>query len=324
MTDAERDALRVALAFAGALAGAEAWGLEASYLAPLLAGVLALSGARWWLALAMPAVAWVLCAVAAVLGDFGMRMPVALAVVLFGVFMLGFALSARRATSALGLLVLEGFALLPDTLGRYPEAADEVTHWVVGNAAAAAAAVLLSALLLPRRGPPVRHGPEAAPLLPPPRAAFALLAAVALVWGAAPAAAAPMLITVVVLLRAEGGIATSAGDRVFGTLFGGVLAVAATAAVEVVHALPVLALAALAGVWPLARLAVAPGRWQGAAARGLNAFAILFGQGFSMLQGDVEEGFGTRLEGLLAGLALAALLMLLLRRGGWTPRPARR
>ena len=318
----EREALRIALPFAAALVIAEVAALELSFLAPLMAGTMAVARTRAVTLLALPPLGAVLVGAAALLGDAGLRHPLPLGVVLFGIFTLGFAMSARRAAAPAGLMVLATFAVLPDILARRPEVAGDLTGWIAGNIAIASLCVLASHALFPCPAAEPR-AEDPAPPLPPARAAAALLAVVIAVWASQPANAAPILVSVIILLRADGGVLGSATDRLLGALAGGVLAAGATLAVEMAPTLPVLVAATLAFCWPAARGIAAGGRWEGASAKALNALAILQGQALSRFYADVDEGFGIRLGGVLLGLGAAFLLILLLRGEAPSRRAAR-
>lgn len=313
MTPALHEALRIAFAFTGALLAAELADIELTFLAPLMAGTMVVNRTRAGLVLVLPLVAWGLCLVAALLAEVGGRLPAVLGLALAGGFWLGFRLSRHAGTAAAGLVLLVMLATLPDAFARHPDSTDEVTRWMVANTAIACAAVLLLAVLMPARTP----DPPLAATEPPLSdgvAALALLLVVAAAWAAEPAGLLPFVVSVIVLLRADGGLHSSARDRLLGALAGGALALAATLLTELSPSLLMLGVATMLCVWPIARAAAEAGRWRGAAAKALIAMALLHGQGLSELYEDTDERFGIRLFGVIAGLAVGAAVVALLRR----------
>lgn len=320
MTPRTHEALRIALAFTGALLAAELAEIELTFLAPLVAGTLMVNRTRAGLVLLLPVVAWVLCLASALLAELGGRLPAALGLALAAAFWLGFRLSRGTATAAAGLVLLVALAALPDAFARYPDAVEEVTRWMVANAVIASAAALLVAALLPARTPdPPARATE--PPLPDATAALALLVVVLAAWAAEPAALLPFVVSVIVLLRADGGLASSARDRLAGAFLGGVLALAATLLTELSPSLLMLGVATLLCVWPIALAAAEGGRWRGAAAKALIAMALLHGQGLSELYEDTDERFGIRVLGVITGLLVGAAVVAVLRRPA-TARPA--
>lgn len=316
MTPAIHEALRIALAFTAALVAAEMAEIELTFVAPLVAGTLMVNRTRPGLVLLLPVLAFGLCLVSALLAELGGRLPALLLLLLAAGFWLGFRLSRRTASAPAALVLLVVLAALPDAFLRQPEAVEQVTRWLVANTAIASAAVLLVALLLPARTPdPPPATPD--PPLPDAVAALALLLVTAAAWAAETDALLPFVASVIVLLRADGGLRSSARDRLGGALAGGALALAATLLTELSPSLAMLAAATMLCVWPIARAAAEAGRWRGAAAKGLIAMALLHGQGLSELYEDTDERFGIRLAGVIAGLLVGAALVALLR-----PRPA--
>jgi len=315
------EALRIALAFAGALLLAESMDVGLSFLAPMVAATVLLHRTRRAMVLLLPVIAWVLSLFCAILAGIGMQLPAPLAILLLAGFWLGFRLSRHAATASAGLILLVALAILPDAFARHPDSVDEATRWVVANGAIASAVVLAVSWALPARAPaPPALMPD--PPLPDGTAALALLGVVVFVWAAELAAPVPLLISVIVLLRSEGGLRASGSDRLGGALAGGGAALAATLLTEMSPTLPVLALATLLCCWPLAVAAAAGGRWAGAGAKGLIAMAILQGQGLSELYADTDERFALRLVSVLFGLAIGALVLAVLARRGAAPIPA--
>jgi len=313
VTEREHEGLRIALAFTGALVAAEGLDVELSFLAPLVAGMVTIHRTRTLLLLLLPVIAWMLALLCAVLAEIGTQLPLPLALVLLGGFWFGFRLSRGAATASAGLILLVSLSVLPDSFARLPDSVDQVTRWMMANAAIASAVVLAVSWLLPARSlepPAISFDPP----LPDGTAALALLAVVLGVWAVEPASPVPLLVSVIVLLRAEGGLAASRTDRLVGALAGGALALAATLLTELSPSLPMLAMATLLCCWPIALAAAAGGRWRGAGEKALIAMAVLHGQGLSDFYEDTDERFGMRLFSVLVGLAIGAVLVALLRR----------
>lgn len=306
---AERAGLRVALAFAAALTLAEALDVEVGFIAPLVAVTLAAAPVRLGLTLALPFIMGLLVTLVAVAVEGLAGMPVALVVLLFGLFVLGFAISARPGVAPLGLLILVTCAVLPNLLNSFGEATEDLTVWVISNVAIAVGCALLAGWVV--GGEPVfaRKADYAQPL-PPLASAGVLMLAVLLVWVHEPKAAAPILFSVIITLRADGeppGQIIS--DRFLGAILGGAAALLTMSLSSLAQSLLTLALAALACAFPLALLAARRGRWSGVGFKGLKAMAILTGQGLSVLYEDTASQFWTRFGGVMLGLGFVAVML---------------
>lgn len=312
---AERTGLRIGVAFAAALTLAEASDIELSFIAPLVAVTLAAAPPRTTTMLVLPLVVGLLVTLVAFAAQALGGMPTALAVVLFGVFMLGFTLSARPGSAATGLLTLVGFAVLPDVLARAPEATSDITLWAMRDMAIAAASAILAGWVVGGQPAALARQQQAQPL-PPAAAAAVLLLAVLLVWLQEPKAAAPILFSVIITLRSDGEPPGQIiADRFLGALLGGAAALVATSIAALSASLPLLFAASLACAWPLALQVGRGGRWGAMAMKGLKAMAILTGQGLSLLYEDTADQFWTRFGGVILGLAFVAAALVVLR--GW-------
>ncbi len=314
----DRPALRIAFAFALALTIAQAADLEVTFIAPLVAGTLAAVPAPpLALLIGLPLIAWgIMIAVVAVTGLLA-SWPLALMLAMVGIFLVGFRLSARPQWAVITLLVLVLFAVVPDLVMRYPDAAGDMTDAIVRNCLAASAAVFLATRFFPTPATavpaPAMPTAFAAPI-PPLAAALALTAAAWAVWIIGPPAPGAVLVSVVIGLRPGGEPPErTLRDRYDAGLLGAGLAIVGTALIELAHSLIVLPLAVMVVTWPLARRIAAGGSSRAVAQKSLNAVAILLGQGMSALYEDTDERLGIRIAGVVIGLIYAALVLRLVR-----------
>ena len=322
----DRQAVRIALSMALALCLAESDPdrVQLSFLAPLIAAAVT-TGAPPPAAmlLGVPLMLWGACVAMGLALQALQGMPLALGVLLFAVFLTGFRAATRPGLALPGTLLLVVGAIVPSTLIRAPGLAGDVSGWMAANGAIAAAAVLVVRLLLPVR--PGTRDP-AAPIAPlaPGAAAGALLVAVLLVALVRPEASGAFLISVVLALRADvlppGAVMRA---RFGAALVGGGAAWLAWQVIGLAPSLPVLfTLVLLIAFW-LARRFLAGGPDAGIFLKSLNAFAILLGEGFSIVFEEADERFGIRLGAVILGLLYAMMALWLLRpRAGRARVPA--
>jgi hypothetical protein len=311
MEGAERAALRVALAFAAALTLIEAMDVEVGFIAPLVAVMLSAAPVSLGLLLAAPFIIALMVTLVALLVEGLATMPFVLLLVLFGLFVLGFRLSARPGVATIGLLVLVACAALPDVLLAQGEATDELVSIVFRNVAVAVGCTLAAGWLV--GGPPI-FAPRARVPQPLPAlgASAVLMLAVLLVWTYEPRAAGPLLLSVIITLRADGEPAVQIiPDRLLGAVLGGTAALVVSTMSTISTTLPVLATASLACAFPLALLAARRGAWSGVGFKGLTAMAILTGQGLSLVYEDTADQFWTRFGGVILGLGFVVAMLLL-------------
>lgn len=314
--DRDRRALRIALSMALALCLAEADPdhVQLSFLAPLAAAALT-TGATPPLAvmLALAPMVWVICVAVGLALQALHGMPLALGVLLFAVFLVGFRASAAPRLAVPGLLLLAVGAIVPSMLVAAPGLAGDLAFWMAANAAIAAAAVLVARLLLPEPPGEARPVTRSAPL-PPGAAAGALLCAVVLVALIRPEAGGAFLISVLLALRADVLPPEAVMRARFGAaLLGGGAAWLAWQVIGLAPSLPVLFALVLLIAYALARGVLAGGRNGGVFLKSLNAFAILLGEGFSVFFEEADERFGIRLGAVILGLLYAVAALWLLR-----------
>ena len=96
--------------------------------------------------------------------------------------------------------------------------------------------------------------------------------------------------------------------RLIAALMGGAMAFAVWEIIWVAPTLPVLAMSLLFASWLFARRFAEGGPDADLALKSLNVLAILIGEGFSVFYEDADDRFGTRLAGVLIGLAYVALV----------------
>jgi len=312
-----RLALRIALAFSGALALAEAADLGLTFIAPLVAAALAAGpGPSTALLVALPLGAWVLViAVAMLVEVFAGSAPLVFGTVLVLGLWTGFRMSLRPGGAAVfGLLALIFFAIAPMRLLAAPEAAEVVVNDVGRNVLVGTAVAWLIGLLVQGPDAPARKAQLVAPL-PPLTAALVTALAAWLVWVYEPPAPAAVLIGVIITLRAGPlpGISV-VRDRFGAALIGGAAAVLTVTVLTVAPVLPVLFLVLLSLAFALARPVAAHGAASALAMKSLNALAILVAEGYSPLFEDTEERLWIRIVGVLVGLLYASLALALLAR----------
>ena len=124
-----------------------------------------------------------------------------------------------------------------------------------------------------------------------------------------------IIVGIIIVLRSDGGSAYGVIlDRLIAALMGGAMALAVWELIWVAPTLPVLVASLLLAAWLFARRIVEDGPGTGLATKSLSVLAILIGEGFSILYEDADDRFGTRLAGVMIGLAYVALVVQLTRR----------
>ena len=240
--------------------------------------------------------------------------PVVLALLLLWVFWGGFSLIQNARFGTVGLIFLLVFAIVPQTLVKAPELDADLAWWFALDFALAVIADSMFSSLLPDPEPPRRVASP--PLLSPLGAAAALLFAVILIAAMQLPAPGAIIVGIVIVLRSDGSTAYGILlDRLIAALMGGAMALAVWEIVWVAPSLPVLATTLLFAAWLFARRIAEGGPGAGLAMKSLSVLAILIGEGFSVFYEDADDRFGTRLAGVMIGLAYAALLIWLAGRG---------
>lgn len=322
----DRRALRIAVSMALALCLAEIDPdrVQLSFLAPLAAAAMTTGAAPSVVALlALPPMVWAICTAMGFSLQLLHGMPLALGVLLFAVFLVGFRASTQPRLAVPGLLLLAIGAIVPSVLVGAPALGGDLADWMAANAAIAAVSVLVARLLVPERA--IEPEPAArVPPLAPGAAAGALLAAVVLVALVRPEAGGAFLISVVLALRADvlppGAVMRA---RFGAALVGGGAAWVAWQVIGLAPGLPVLFALVLLIAFLLARRFLAGGRDAGVFLKSMNAFAILLGEGFSVFFEEADERFGIRLGAVILGLLYAIAVLWLLRpRSGRLAVPA--
>ena len=219
--------------------------------------------------------------------------------------------NARLGT--LGLITLLVFAIVPQTLVKAPELDADLAWWFGLDFALAALADQIFRHIFSEPPPPPRVAPP--PLLSPPAAAASLLAAVLLTAAMQLPAPGAIIFGIIVVLRSEGKSAYGViVDRLFAALLGGATALAVWEIIWIAPTLPVLAASLLLAAWFYARRIAEGGVDAALAQKSLSVLAILIGEGFSAFYEDADDRFGTRLAGVIIGLAYVALIVWLARR----------
>jgi hypothetical protein len=316
MSSEQRRALRIALTFTVSFIAAELLraDLQLTFLAPLVAASLASQPkAPAAAALVLPLIAWTLITIAGLVLQSLVDKPVVLALLLLWVFWGGFTLMRQAHLGTLGLIILLVFAIVPQTLIKAPELAGDLAWWFALDFALAVAADLIFRRLLPEPPPPPHVMPPS--LLSPLGAAAALLLAVVITAAMQLPAPGAIIVGIVIVLRSDGGSAYGVIlDRLLAALMGGVMALAVWEIIWVVPSLPVLAVSLLFAAWLFSQRFAEGGPDAGLALKSLNVLAILIGEGFSVFYEDADDRFGTRLAGVMIGLAYVALILWLARR----------
>jgi len=313
MSSEQRRALRIALTFTVSFIAAELLraDLQLTFLAPLVAASLACQPkVPGRVALVLPLIAWTMVTIASLALQFLIDKPVVLALLLLWVFWGGFTLIQNPRLGTLGFIILLIFAIVPQTLIKAPELDADLAWWFGLDFALAVAADSIFRRLLPEPPPPQRIMPP--PLLSPLGAAAALLLAV--VFTAAMQLPAPgaIIVGIVIVLRSDGGSAYGVIlDRLIAALMGGAMALAVWEVIWVAPSLPVLVMSVLLAAWLFSRRIAEGGPDAGLALKSLNVLAILIGEGFSVFYEDADDRFGTRLAGVMIGLAYVALVVRL-------------
>ena len=306
-----RRGFRIALSFTAAFVLAEVmhWDLQLTFIAPVIAGMLAGGPKmRAGMLLALPVAVWLLVSVAGFAVGLMAAKPVVLSLFSLAVFHLAFRLHQAPRTASLGFLLLIVFAILPLNLIRGQELGSDLSRWFTINFAIAVGCELVTRTLLPD---PQRPGAIArAPQLPPLAAALALQLAVILAGSFQPPAPGATMIGVILVLRADGESAANViRDRFVAAFRGGAMAVAVWEVLWWAPSLPTLAGATFVGAFPFARRIARGGPGLGVATKSLNVLAILMGEGFSVLFDDADNRVWTRIVGVMLGLLYATLVL---------------
>lgn len=313
MSSEQRRALRIALTFTSSFVAAELLraDLQLTFLAPLAAASLACQPkVPGRVALVLPLVAWAIVAIAGLALQFLVDKPVVLAVLLLWVFWGGFTLMRNPHSGTLGLVILLIFAIVPQTLIKAPELDADLAWWFGLDFALAVAADLMFRGLLPEPPPPRRSLKP--PLLSPLGAAAALLLAVLLIAAMQLPAPGATIVGVVIVLRSDDASARGViMNRLLAALMGGAMALAIWEIIWVAPDLPVLATSVLLAAWLFSRRIAEGGPDADLALKSLNVLAILIGEGFSVFYEDADDRFGTRLAGVMIGLAYVTLVVSL-------------
>lgn len=316
MSSEQRRALRIALTFTVSFIAAELLraDLQLTFLAPLVAASLACQPkVLGRVALVLPLIAWVMVATAGLMLQFLIDKPVVLALLLLWVFWGGFTLLRNSRLGTLGLIILLVFAIVPQTLIKAPELDADLAWWFALDFALAAAADAIFRGLLPE--PPPSPRMMAPPLLFPLGAAMALLLAVVFTAALQLPAPGAIIVGIIIVLRSDGGSAYGVIlDRLIAALMGGVMALAVWEIIWAAPSLPVLAASLLFAAWLFSQRIVEGGPGAGLATKSLSVLAILIGEGFSIFYEDADDRFGTRLAGVMIGLAYVALVVWLAQR----------
>jgi hypothetical protein len=316
MSSELRRAFRIALSFTAAFVLAESlhWDIQLTFIAPVIAGMLA-SGpaARVGTLLVLPILVWLLVTAAESAVGLMAGKPMLLGLFSLAVFHLAFRLHQDPSRATIGFLLLIVFAILPLNLIRAQELGSDLTRWFVLNFAVAAGCELITRTLLPDPGRPAAVA--RLPQLPPLASALALQVAVILTATIQPPAPGAVMIGVILVLRADGESAAHVvRDRFVAAFLGGAVAVAVWKVLWLAPSLPTLAGATFVGVFPFARRVARGGPGIGIAMKSINVLAILLGEGFSVLFDDADDRISTRIAGVIIGLVYAALVLLTTRR----------
>ncbi len=307
------EALRIAAGFTLALVLAEILELQLTFISPLMAGAL-LVGAPLAVAqlVALPVIASVSVFLAGFVSQLFQNMPLVLCLCLWGIYLAAFRMSAREATQSIGLMLLVVFAIIPEVMIKAPEAAPDVARWFGANFLVASASVFVMQVIMPRPAGPRELRAIRVPPMPAAAAATTLLLAVLLATKLEPPAIGAALVGVVITLRPD--IVQPRQiirDRLLAALVGGAAAVLAWEMTWLAPSLGVLAASTLLMAWLIARRIVLRDALSGAAAKSLNAFAILVGEGFSVFFDDTDERVWTRIVGVVIGVTYVALALSL-------------
>lgn len=321
MSSEQRRGLRIALTFTAAFIAAELLraDLQLTFLAPLVAASLASQPkVRGRVALVLPLIAWTMVTIAGLVLQFLIGKPVVLALLLLWVFWGGFTLMRNPRFGTLGLIILLIFAIVPQTLIKAPELDADLAWWFALDFALAVAADAIFRNLLPEPAPPQRIAPP--PQLSPLVAAAALLLAVVLIAAMQLPAPGAIIVGILIVLRSDGASAYGVIlDRLIAALMGGAVALAVWEIIWLAPSLPVLALSVLFAAWLFCRRFAEGGPDAGLALKSLSVLAILIGEGFSVFYEDADDRFGTRLAGVMIGLAYVALIVRLAQPPEWAP-----
>ena len=316
MSSEQRRALRIALTFTVSFIAAELLraDLQLTFLAPLVAASLACQPkVPGRVALVLPLIAWTMVAIAGLLLQMLIDKPVVLSLLLLWVLWGGFTLLRDPRLGTLGLIILLVFAIVPQTLIKAPELDADLAWWFTLDFALAVAADLIFRGLLPEPPPPQRIMPP--PLLSPLGAAVALLLAVAFTAALQLPAPGAIIVGIIIVLRSDGGGAYGVVlDRLIAALMGGAMALAVWEIIWIAPSLPVLTVSLLLAAWLFSQRIVEGGPSAGLAMKSLSVLAILIGEGFSIFFEDADDRFGTRLAGVMIGLAYVALVVWLAQR----------
>ena len=302
---------RIAISFTAAFVLAEVmhWDLQLTFIAPVIAGMLA-SGpaARAAMLLVLPILIWLLVTAAGVAVGLMAGKPIVLALFSLAVFHLAFRLHQDPRGATIGFLLLIVFAIVPLDLVRSQDVGSSLARWFAINFAIAVGCELVTRTLLPD---PARPGAVArVPQLPPLAAALALQFAVILAATIQPPASGATMIGVILVLRADGESAANViRDRFVAAMLGGGVAVAVWEVLWLAPSLPTLVGAIFVGAFPFSRRIAQGGPDIGVATKSLNVLAILMGEGFSVLFDDADGRIWTRIAGVIVGLTYATLVL---------------
>jgi len=316
MSSESRRGLRIALCFTAAfvLAELQRVDLQLTFLAPLVAGALAVGPAAGKIRLmVLPVIAWLLVALAGIAMQFLAREPVVLGLLSVWIFYLGFSMFADPRNATVGLVLLLVFAIVPQSLVKAPELSGDLAFWFGMNFAIAAACEWATRRLLPDAAPvePVFRPPQVPPLM----AAAALWLAVTLTAMLQPPAPGAVMVGIIIVLRADGESAAHViRDRFVAALLGGAAAVVVWEVLWLAPSLPILATVVLLAAWPFARRVATEGPDAGIAMKSMNVLAILMGEGFSVFYQDADDRVWTRIAGVVIWLSYVALVIAVSRR----------
>ena len=313
MSSEQRRALRIALTFTSAFTAAELLraDLQLTFLAPLVAASLACQPkVPWRIALMLPPIAWSMVAAAGLILQFLIDKPVVVGAFLLWVFWGGFTLLRSPHLGTLGLITLLVFAIVPQTLIKAPELDADLAWWFALDFALAVAADGIFRALLP--GPPEPSRASPPPLLSPLAASMALLFGVACTAAMQLPAPGAIIVGIITVLRTDGQSAYGVIlDRFVAALMGGAMALAVWEMIWLAPSLPVLAASMLLASWLFSQRIAEGGPGAALATKSLSVLAILIGEGFSIIYEDTDDRFGTRLAGVMIGLAYVAFVMWL-------------
>ena len=132
-----------------------------------------------------------------------------------------------------------------------------------------------------------------------------------------------VIVGIITVLRTDGESAYGVIlDRFVAALMGGAMALAVWEMIWLAPSLPVLAASLLLASWLFARRIAEGGPGAALGTKSLSVLAILIGEGFSIFYEDTDDRFGTRLAGVMIGLAYVALVIRIAPRRSRPVAPA--